>query len=145
MAAKLASRGIPHPRRRWGSRFNYQTILGCCLPSPDRMTQRPGLHHRALDGDDARDPKASRRFSTLRHGDGLDRSPASWLWLSLDLLTWPLAWPLAWCPALLALALARHMASFLLSLQCVLPMTLPWLSTESWSRPCANEYPVIVQ
>lgn len=57
------------------------------FPYPDRMTQRPGLHHRAIDDDDARDPKASCGFTTFRHDDGLDRSPASWLRLSLGLLT----------------------------------------------------------
>lgn len=60
-------------------------------------------------------------FPTFRHDDGLDKSPASWLRLSLGLLTgrWLGLW-LAWSE----LALAWHMASVLLSPQCVLLMTL---------------------
>lgn len=86
VAAKLAGRWIPSPSTM-RIEIRPSSYYRPLFPSPDRMTRRPALHHRAIDDDDARDPKASCRFTTFRHDGGLDRSTASWLRLLLGLLT----------------------------------------------------------
>lgn len=57
--------------------------------------------------------KAHARSATFRHGDGLDRGPAYWLWLSLGLFSG------SWL----------DIGFSLVETPCVLRGRFPWLST----------------